>query len=127
VSFYKQSRPRPDGTIGYSGYDHADSIADVVAAYKRARVSKHFILVDDSPDLSTLRCTCGQLLSEPGPDGKGGNRCQYAKRNGVPFVMGQHYGCSWGTLLTAIGTSSSVAEAGAKLEAAEIGGWRIAG
>jgi hypothetical protein len=126
--FYKQSRPRPDGTVGYSGYDHADTIDDVVIAYKRCRTSKHFILTDDSPDLAKIRCTCGALLSEPDPDGKvgakAGNRCQYTKRSGKVFVLGQHYVCSWGTLLTALGTSSTLAEAGRKLQVAEVGGWR---
>lgn len=126
TSFYKRSRPRPDGTVGYSGYDHADSIAAAVAAYKRTRTTKYFILTDDSPDLAKVRCTCGALLSEPDPDGKvaGGNRCQYTKRDGVAFILGQHYVCSWGTLLSAIGTSSTMAEAGRKLTVAEAGGWR---
>lgn len=124
--FYKRSRRRPDGSIGYSGYDHADSIADAIVAYKRTRTTKFFILSDGCPDLATLRCTCGALLSEPAPDGRPepGNRCQFAKRNGKPYVLAQHYVCSWGTLLTAIGTSSTLADAGAKLQAAEACGWQ---
>jgi hypothetical protein len=128
TGFYRKSRPRPDGTVGYSGYDHADSIADAVEAYKRCRTAKYFILTDDSPDLATLRCTCGALLSDPDADGKldGGNRCQYVKRLGTPWVIGQHYACSWGTLFVAIGTSDTLVEAGRKLAAAETGGWRPA-
>jgi hypothetical protein len=126
TGFYKRSRPRPDGTVGYSGYDHADTIAAVVAAYKRTRTTQYFILTDDSPDLANLRCTCGALLSEPAPDGKPepGNRCQFVKRNGRAFVLGQHYICSWGTLLGALCTSGTVAEAGRKLTKAEAGGWK---
>ena len=128
MSFYKRSRPRPDGTVGFSGYDHADTIADVVAAYKRTRTTKYFILTDGSADLATLRCTCGALLSEADPNGKvgAGNRCQFTKRDGKPFVMGQHYSCSWGTLLGALGTASTLAEAAGKLQRAEAGGWRAA-
>jgi len=116
--FYVKSRPRPDGSVGYSGYDHADSIAAAIEAYKRARTTKYFILTDGAPDLATLRCTCGNLLSEPAPDGKAdpGNRCQFSKRNGKPAILAQHYYCSWGALLGAIGTSDSVGEAGRKLD-----------
>ena len=126
MSFYKQSRPHAEYGTVFSAYDHADTIAAAVEAYKRTRTRKHFILVDGSPDLAVLRCTCGALLSEPAPDGKPepGNRCQFAKRNGNPFVLGQHYVCSWDTLLGAICTSRTVGEAGAKLVAAETGGWR---
>ena len=92
TSFYKRSRPRPDGTVGYSGYDHADTIADAVTAYKRTRKTQYFILTDDSPDLDKVRCTCGALLSEPDPDGKvgpkAGNRCQFIKRDGVAVRHG---------------------------------------
>jgi hypothetical protein len=128
MSFYKRSRRRPDGSTGFSAYDHADTIADAVEAYKRCRTTKYFILSDGSPDLANLRCTCGALLSEPGPDGKpdGGNRCQYAKRDGKPYVLAQHYYCSWGTLLGALGTSDNLAEAGSKLQAARSGGWQAA-
>ena len=99
-----------------------------MAAYKRTRTHKHFILTDDSPDLANLRCTCGALLSEPDPDGKAdpGNRCQFVKRDGKPFVLGQHYVCSWGTLLGALGTASSLTEAARSLLRAEAGGWRPA-
>jgi len=128
MAFYKRSRPRADGTTGYSGYDHADTIADAVEAYKRTRTTKYFILVDGSPDLAAIRCSCGALLSEPAPDGKPdpGNRCMFRKRAGKPEVLGQHYVCSWGTLLGALGTSTSVAEAGAKLQRAEAGVWQEA-
>jgi hypothetical protein len=126
VSFYTRSRRRPDGSIGFSGYDHADTVADAVKSYNRTRSIQYFILSDGSPDLAVLRCTCGALLSEPAPDGKAdpGNRCQFTKRDGKAFVLAQHYVCSWGTLLGAIGTSDTVAEAGAKLAVAEAGGWR---
>ncbi len=120
MSFYRKSRPRPDGTTGYSGYDHADTIDDAVEAYKRARSTKHFILTDGSPDLDMLTCTCGHKLSE----GDDGNRCQLVKRNGVFYVLAQHYKCAWGTLLGAIGTSHTLAEAGGKLARAEAGGWK---
>lgn len=117
--FYKRSRPRPDGTVGYSGYDHADTIAAAVQAYKRVRSLQYFILNDGSPDLAEITCTCGLKLSEGD-----GNRCQLRKRDGKFYVLGQHYQCSWGTLLTAIGTSESLGEAGRKLVRAEAGGWR---
>lgn len=118
--FYKRSRPRPDGTVGYSGYDHAETLAAAVQAYKRTRTLKYFILVDGSPDLAELTCTCGHKLSE----GDDGNRCQLIKRNGKFYVLGQHYRCSWDNLLGALCTSSTVAEAGRKLTKAEAGGWK---
>jgi hypothetical protein len=127
MSFYPRSRPRPDGTVGFSAYDHADTIADAVTAYRRTRTRKHFILTDGSPDLAKVRCTCGALLTEPNADGNlDGNRFQFTKRAGKPFVLGQHYYCSWGTLLGAVVTSHTLAEAGAKLGVAEAGGWRPA-
>jgi hypothetical protein len=119
--FYKKSRPSAEYGTVFSAYDHADTIAAAVEAYKRARTTKYFILVDGSPDLATITCTCGNALSEGD-----GNRCQFTKRDGQAYVLGQHYACSWGTLLTAISTSSSVAEAGGKLQRAEAGGWRAA-
>jgi hypothetical protein len=126
MGFYRKSRPSAEYGTVFSAYDHADTIADAMEAYKRTRTTQHFILVDGSADLANLRCMCGALLSEPAPDGKAnpGNRCQFAKRAGKPFVLGQHYACSWDTLLGAICTSSSVAEAGAKLQAVEVGGWQ---
>ena len=127
MSFYKRSRPSAEYGTLFSGYDHADTIADAVEAYKRTRMVKYFILTDGSPDLATIRCSCGNLLSETvRGDTKAdpGNRCMFRKRAGKPEILGQHYACSWGTLLGAIGTSSSVAEAGGKLKVAEAGGWR---
>ncbi len=121
MSFYKKSRPRPDGRTGYSGYDHADTIVDAVEAYRRVRTTKHFILTDGSPDLAELTCTCGHKLSE----GDDGNRCQLVRHGGKVYVLAQHYKCSWGTLLSAIGTSGSLAEAGRKLAQAEAGGWEV--
>jgi hypothetical protein len=126
MAFYKRSRPSAEYGTLYSGYDHADTIDDVIIAYRRTRTLKHFILTDGSPDLATIRCSCGNLLSEPvRGDTKAdpGNRCQFRKRAGKPEVLGQHYACSWGTLFGAIGTSDTLAEAGAKLAVAEAGGW----
>lgn len=117
--FYKQSRPR-DGFIGYSAYDHADTVADAVEAYKRCRTSKTFILVDGSPDLERFHCSnCGRLMSDYGdaPKGYRGNFVEYnpkAKRFRI-----KHYMCAWGQLLGAIGTAYSVAEAAANYQAAE--------
>ena len=117
--FYKRSRPTADGRLTYSGYDHADTLAAAVQAYKRVRSRQYFILTDGSPDLAELTCTCGHTLDEGD-----GNRCQLIKRNGKFFVLGQHYVCSWGTLLGALGTASTLAEAGRQLNRAEAGGWK---
>lgn len=128
MTFYPKSRPSTAPTINgrtvFCGYDTADTIADVVDAYRRTRTTKHFILLDDSPDLANITCSCGATLAEPDPQGKGGNRCQFRKVKGNSYVMGQHYACSWGTLLGAIGTSSTVSEAGGKLKQAEVKLWR---
>ena len=121
MSFYRKSRPSADHGTVFSGYDHADTIADAVEAYQRCRTTKHFILTDTSPDLEGLTCTCGHSLGEdPVRDG---NRCQLVRRNGRVCVLAQHYACSWGTLLDAIGTSDNLAEAGRKLDRAQAGGW----
>lgn len=119
AGFYKRSRPSAEYGTVFSAYDHADTIAAVVEAYKHTRTTKHFILVDGSPDLATITCTCGKVLSE----GEG-NRCQFIKRGSRAFILGQHYACSWGTFLTAMGTSDTAAEAGVKLARAEASGWR---
>lgn len=130
MSFYRRSRPSTaptaNGRTTFCGYDTADTIADVVEAYKRTRTTKYFILLDGSPDLAGLTCSCGATLDQPAPDGKPdpGNRCLFRKVKGNSYVMGQHYVCSWGTLLTAIGTSSTVSEAGGKLQRAETKLWK---
>lgn len=121
MTFYPKSRPRDDGRVVYSGYDHADTVADAVTAYRRTRTTKHFILTDTSPDLARLDCVvCGDRLDhhDPAtPDGYRGNRVTYNRSRNALRPM--HYSCSWGGLLTAIGTSRSLAEAAAKLDEIE--------
>ena len=128
MSFYAKSRPSTaptaNGRTTFCAYDTADTIADVVQAYRRTRTTKYFILLDGSPDLAELTCTCGRTLAETDPDGGTGNRCAHRRAGGSSFVMGQHYACSWGTLLTAIGTAHTVAEAGANLKRAEVKVWK---
>lgn len=116
MAFYKESRPGKDGTgRRYSAYDHADRITDAVAAYKRCRNRRTFILNDNSPDLQRLECgVCGNKLNDHGdtPEGYRGNYIDYSPRSKT--FIAKHYMCAWKTLLGAICTSYSVAEAGAK-------------
>ena len=117
--FYKDSNERG----GYSAYDHADSIADAVEAYKRCRTMKTFVLNRESPDLDRIACAvCGLRLSEraltddgePVPMSHHGNRIQYFPR--VKRFRAHHYWCGWSALMGAIVGSYSVAEAGARYE-----------
>lgn len=120
--FYKQACPRVHPETGekyrgYSAYDHSDTIAEAVEAYKRCRKSRTFILTDDAPELDTLECSvCGRILSDYGdaPKGYRGNYIDYSPRSRT--FRAKHYMCAWNTLLGAICTSYSVAEAGAKYE-----------
>lgn len=111
MAFYKESRPGGR----YSAYDHADSIADAVQAYKRCRKSRTFILTDNARELHTLECgVCGRVLSDYGdaPEGYRGNYIDYSPTRRT--FIAKHYMCAWRTLLGAICTSYSVAEAGVK-------------
>lgn len=119
MAFYPKSRPNG----GYSGYDHADTVADAALAYKRCRRTKMFILADGSPDLSLPCSACGVPLNEwtdDMPPGYRGNHVTYDPR--TKRFRAMHYTCSWGALLGGIGTSYSLAEAAHKVEALS-GGW----
>jgi hypothetical protein len=126
--FYKQSAPARNGEPGtrYSAYDHADTMAEAVVAYKRCRNARTFILTENSPDRARYKCVaCGALLSEPSPDGKIESAyVDYSPRSKT--ARPKHYSCGWATLLGAICTSYSLAEAGAKLAAADGAGVVIA-
>jgi len=87
--YFVNSTPRG----GYSGYDHAVTLAAVKQALSRTRTRKYFILEDDSPDLSKLTCSCGKPLNADD-----GNRCTYYKGT----VKGQHYTCSWMSTMKAV-------------------------
>ncbi len=94
--FYRKSRPRADGTVGYSAYDHADTIAEGIDAYKRCRTQKTFILTDNSPDHATTNCVgCGKRLADI--DGIAqGYRATYVDyyprtKSARPY----HYVCAW--------------------------------
>jgi hypothetical protein len=120
VSFYKEARRAADGTMRYSAYDHADSIADIAEAYKRCRKAKDFILQDGAPELDTLCCAvCGKVMSDYGdaPKGYRGNLGVFYPKSRT-FTM-KHYLCGWNSLLGAICTSYSLSEAGAKYERIE--------
>jgi hypothetical protein len=118
--FYKQSQPLSTGRKGFSAYDHADTVAEAVQAYKRCRTLKTFILTKGSPDLDRFACSCcGRLMSDYGdaPEGYRGNRVEYNPR--AKTFRAKHYMCAWGQLLGAIGTAYSVAEAGENYRKAE--------
>ena len=120
MAFYKQSAPRIHSEtgkrfMGYSAYDHADTVADAVKAYQRCRKARTFILTDGARELNTLECSvCGRKLSDYGdaPEGYRGNRIDYSPRSRT--FRPKHYMCAWNALLGAICTSYSVAEAGVK-------------
>lgn len=104
--------------------DHFPTLADAAHRYRRCRKPQHFILDDDSPDLALPCGSCGRPLNTWAPDvdeksarGYHGNRALFKPR-AKRFVL-QHYTCAWGSLLGAICTSYTLAEAGAALAAAE--------
>lgn len=113
MTFYKQSRPR-DGYIGYSGYDHADTVADAVEAYKRCRNPRTFILNDDSADLERLHCSrCGRALAERAVgaedfDQHHGNRIEYFPRQRA--IRPLHYWCAMDAMLHAVVGARSTGE-----------------
>ena len=119
--FYKQSRPRRDGEPGttFSAYDYADTMVEAVEAYKRCRKARTFILTETSVDRQRYACVaCGALLGDPSPDGKiEPAYVDYSPR--TKRARPKHYSCAWATLLGAICTSYDLAEAGAKLAAAD--------
>lgn len=101
-------------------YDRFHTLQDAATKYRRCRVTQHFILSDDSPDLALTCGACGDPLNvfaDDVSDGYRGNRVHYYPRD-KRFVL-QHYTCAWGTLLGAVATSYSLAEAGAALAKAE--------
>jgi hypothetical protein len=100
--------------------DYFGSLAEAADAYARCRNTQYFRLTDDAPERAVLHCgTCGKLLDDERgtPPGYRGTSCKYVPRTGR-FVV-QHYTCAWDSLLGATGTSYSLAEAAAKLAAAE--------
>lgn len=122
MAFYKKRRPGGR----YSAYDHADSLADAAEAYKRCRKSQSFILTDEAQELHHLKCgVCGRMMSDYGdaPKGYRGNICSYSPSRKM-FVL-KHYMCAWGSLLGAICTSYSLAEAGRKMAESERNGYKI--
>jgi len=125
MAFYKKSSPRTNPYTGktyngYSAYDHADSIAEAAEAYKRCRKQQSFILTDESPDLARFACNvCGKQMNDHGdtPEGYRGNRVDFYPKSKTFRI--KHYTCAWGSLLGAICTSYSLAEAGRKMKASE--------
>lgn len=111
MAFYRESRPLPDGGTRWSGTDHADTLADAAEAYKRCRKTQYFVLTDESPDLALPCSCCGKPVNDYGdaPQGYRGNKCHYYPSTKRFRIM--HYMCAWGSLLGAIGTSYSLAEA----------------
>ncbi len=108
--FYKQSAP---------AYDHADTMAEAVVAYKRCRKPRTFILTDDSPYRERYACVvCGALLSEPGTHGT--IESAYVDYNPrTKRAHPKHYYCAWSSLLGAVCTSYDLSEAATKYAAAE--------
>jgi hypothetical protein len=123
MGYYKRSRPGG----GFSGYDHADSIADAHQALRRTRTRKSFILTADSPDLAVVKCSvCDAVLADDPPgetvtNGYRGNRCDYFKG----LVRAMHYTCSWGALLEGIVESRNLVDAAAAVDA-KSGPWTAA-
>ena len=115
------------------GTPKSTTIADADRALYRTRRVKSFILTDDSPDLDLPCSVCGLRLDDPNHDdgkpvakGYHGNRIEYVRRTvdgkRVSLIRPKHYWCSWGALLTGIGTSRDLGEAARKVEALS-GGW----
>jgi hypothetical protein len=125
MAFYEQSRPRINTetgkrVIGFSAYDHADRISDAAEAYKRCRKVKTFILTDESPDLKRFACSvCGKQMNDhtDTPEGYRGNFVDYSPRSKTFYI--KHYMCAWNTLLGAICTSYTLADAAKKYQRAQ--------
>jgi hypothetical protein len=106
ADYYKKSRPRDDGSGGtiYSGKDHADTIAEGLAANSRRRKFYSFSLTDDSPDRNRPCDLCGQSMTEGhvDVDVDGSN------------VTVAHSRCLWSGMVNVIVTSDDEAEAAEK-------------
>jgi hypothetical protein len=102
---------RPRWTDGAYGYAEADTFAAAKAGFKRARRSKMFHMTNTG-EAGKVNCvTCGMPLAGPYPVNVGTSLLttktdEHSTWNYDParkaVVGGQHYGCSWSTLLTAI-------------------------
>ena len=116
--FYPKSRPTAEKVM-WSAYDHSDSIAEAVDAYKRCRTPRTFILTPDSPDLARHACKqCGHMLADPSPAGRIENAyIDYDPRTQRAWM--HHYSCSWGDIMHAVTVGESVSGAQRAYAAAE--------
>lgn len=87
-------------TGGARAYDEADTVEAALAAYRRCRTDKHFIL---RGDVAGLTCSgCGRdMADDPADlDSYKGNRAVYHAKTKTVSV--RHYTCAWGALLTEV-------------------------
>lgn len=85
---------------GARAYHEADTLADALEGFKRARTVKSFILTGTTDDPPCAGC--GAPLSDDPARlaGYRGNRCTYHPR--TRGIEARHYTCAWGSTLEAV-------------------------
>lgn len=91
---------RKPWTGGAKAYHEADTLADALEGFRRARTVKHFILTGTTDDPPCAGC--GRPLSDDPAEIESyrGNRCEYLPR--TKEIVAYHYVCGWDATLTAI-------------------------